>query len=94
MLFEYQAALIALVLAVYVAVSYGRHALLRFCLGGVPAALALGAYNWGAFGSPVNLSYKYVSNQFTDWYSTRGSSASAHRPPTVPGSSSSTAGAC
>jgi hypothetical protein len=65
-LFEYQAALIVLVLAVYVAVSFGRHALLRFCLGGVPAALALGAYNWGAFGSPLNLSYTYVSNQFTE----------------------------
>ena len=65
-LVEYQAGLIAVALAVYVAVRRGRAALLRFCLGGAPAALALGAYNWAAFGSPFHLSYKYVSNQFTD----------------------------
>ena len=34
-------------------------------LGGIPGALALGAYDWAAFGSPFNLSYGYVSNTFT-----------------------------
>jgi hypothetical protein len=32
----------------------------------VPAGLVLGAYNWAAFGSPFNLSYKYVANRFTE----------------------------
>jgi hypothetical protein len=65
-LFEYQAALIVVVLAVCVAVLHGRRALVRYCLGGVPAGLVLGAYNWAAFGSPFNLSYKYVANRFTE----------------------------
>jgi hypothetical protein len=47
-------------------VLHGRRALVRYCLGGVPAGLVLGAYNWAAFGSPFNLSYKYVANRFTE----------------------------
>jgi hypothetical protein len=64
-LFEYQAALIVLVVAIYVAFRYGRRGLLGFCGGGVPAAIGLGAYNWAAFGSPLRLSYKYVANSYT-----------------------------
>src|SRR4051794_13856687 len=64
-LVEYQAALIALVVAIYVAVRYGWRWLLGFCAGGVPAAIGLGAYDWAAFGSPLHLSYKYVANQYT-----------------------------
>jgi len=64
-LFEYQAALIVLVVAVYVAYRYGLRRLLAFCAGGVPAAIGLGAYDWAAFGSPLHLSYKYVANSYT-----------------------------
>jgi hypothetical protein len=64
-LFEYQAALIVLVVAVYVAYRYGLRRLLVFCAGGVPAAIGLGAYDWAAFGSPLHLSYKYVANSYT-----------------------------
>lgn len=63
---EYQIALIALVLAVFVAVRHGWRGLLRFCAGGVPAAVGLGVYNWAAFGSPLHLSYKYVANEYTE----------------------------
>src|SRR5439155_15440406 len=62
---EYQCALIALVVGLYVAVRYGWRRLLGFCAGGVPAAIGLGAYNWAAFGSPLHLSYKYVANSYT-----------------------------
>jgi hypothetical protein len=62
---EYQAALIVLVVAIYVAARYGLRSLLGFCAGGVPAALGLGIYNWAAFGSPLHLSYKYVANSYT-----------------------------
>jgi hypothetical protein len=64
-LFEYQAALIVLVVAVYVAYRHGPRRLLAFCAGGVPAAIGLGAYDWAAFGSPLHLSYKYVANSYT-----------------------------
>jgi hypothetical protein len=40
-------------------------AVVPIVLGGVPAVLALGAYDWAAFGSPLHLSYRYVSNTFT-----------------------------
>jgi hypothetical protein len=63
---EYQAALIVVVLAVYVVARHGFRGLLRFCAGGVPLAVGLGLYNWAAFGSPLRLSYKYVSNVFTE----------------------------
>jgi hypothetical protein len=65
-LFEYQAGLIALALAGYVAVRYGRRALLAFVGGGVPFAILLGAYNQATFGSPFHTSYAYVRNQFTE----------------------------
>ena len=57
-LFDYSAGLIVLALAVYVAVRE-RARVGWFLLGGLPAALALGAYDWAAFGSPFHLSYSY-----------------------------------
>jgi hypothetical protein len=64
-LFEYQSALVVLVVAIYVAVRHRWSGLLAFCGAGVPAAIGLGAYNWAAFGSPLHLSYKYVANSYT-----------------------------
>jgi hypothetical protein len=58
-LFEYATALIAVALVVLCAVRYGRR-VAWFVLGGVPAALALAAYDWAAFGSPFHLSYRYI----------------------------------
>jgi hypothetical protein len=37
-----------------------------FLLGAVPPAVALGAYDWTAFGSPFRLSYRYVANAYTE----------------------------
>jgi hypothetical protein len=62
-LFEYQAALIALVVGVYVVLS-GIRALGRYACGLAPGVALLGAYNWAAFGSPLHVSYRYVSAQF------------------------------
>lgn len=60
-LFQYATALIALALLVYC----GRRAG-WFLLGVIPPALALGAYDWAAFGSPFHLSYRYVANPFAE----------------------------
>jgi hypothetical protein len=60
---DYPTALIAVVLAVYLAWR-GMRALGRYLLGALPAALALAAYDWAAFGSPFHLSYRYVRNGF------------------------------
>jgi hypothetical protein len=57
-LFDYSAGLIVLALAVYVAVRE-RTRVGWFLLGGLPAALALAAYDRAAFGSPFHLSYSY-----------------------------------
>jgi hypothetical protein len=62
-LVEYETGVVALVLAGYVLLS-GWRALGRYVLGVVPAALALGAYNGAAFGSPFHLSYRYVADAF------------------------------
>jgi hypothetical protein len=62
-LVEYEAGLIVVVLGGYVLLT-GARALGRYLLGAAPAALALGAYNWAAFGSPFHLSYRYVADQF------------------------------
>ena len=64
-LFEYSTALIALAVVVYVAVRE-RSRVGWFLLGGVPAALALGAYDRAAFGSPFHLSYRYVANRYAE----------------------------
>jgi hypothetical protein len=64
-LFQYATGLIALVLLAYCAWRHGRRAL-WFLAGAVPPALALGAYDWAAFGSPFHLSYRYVANVYTE----------------------------
>jgi hypothetical protein len=63
-LVEYQAGLIVLIIAAYVALAGGR-SLARYLGGLVPAAVTLGAYNQAAFGSPLHLSYRYVSRLFS-----------------------------
>jgi hypothetical protein len=62
-LVEYEAGLVALVLAGYVLLG-GARTLGRYLLGVAPAAIVLGAYNWAAFGSPFHLSYRYVADEF------------------------------
>jgi hypothetical protein len=62
-LVEYQAGLATGLLAVYVAFM-GVRPLGRYLLGAVPAAVALGAYDNAAFGSPFHLSYRYVAHHF------------------------------
>ena len=64
-LFQYATGLIALALLVYCAWRHRRRAL-WFLAGAVPPALALGAYDWAAFGSPFHLSYRYVANAYTE----------------------------
>lgn len=63
MLTEYETGLIVLVLGAYVLL-HGARPLARYALGVAPAAVALGAYDWAAFGSPFHLSYRYVSDRF------------------------------
>jgi hypothetical protein len=66
-LFEYQAALAgAVVLAYALARTRSARAVLLFAAGALPAAVALGAYDWAAFGSPFHLSYRYVTKQFIE----------------------------
>ena len=62
--FEYQAALIAIVVAGYVALR-GRRALLRFVVAALPPLALLGAYQWAAFGSPFRTPYRYIANKYT-----------------------------
>jgi hypothetical protein len=62
-LVEYEAGLIAVVLAGYVLLA-GARPLGRYLAGVAPAALVLGAYDWAAFGSPFHLSYRYVADEF------------------------------
>ena len=62
-LVEYQAALIALLVALY-AFRGGFRALLPFALGTVPPLALLAGYNAAAFGSPFAVSYRYVDNEF------------------------------
>jgi hypothetical protein len=62
-LFEYQSAIVAALLALYVALR-GLRPLTRYAAGVVPGALLLGAYDTAAFGSPWHLSYAYVANRF------------------------------
>jgi hypothetical protein len=64
-LFQYAAVLIAVAVLLYAAVVAGRIAW-WILLGALPPALALGAYDWAAFGSPFHLSYKYVANRYTE----------------------------
>jgi hypothetical protein len=64
-LFDYQSGLIALALLAYAAWRHRQKAA-WYVVGCVPPALALGAYNWVAFGSPLHLSYRYVENAYTE----------------------------
>jgi hypothetical protein len=64
-LFDYQSGLIALALLAYAAWLHRREAA-WYLIGCVPPALALGAYDWAAFGSPFRLSYRYVENAYTE----------------------------
>jgi hypothetical protein len=64
-LFQYAVAAIVLAVAVYVALRAWRD-VGWFVLGGIPALLALGAYNRAAFGSPFHLSYRYVANRYAE----------------------------
>ena len=64
-LFQYATALIALALGVYCLWRRGR-GVVWYVLGAVPPAVALGAYDWVAFGSPFHLSYRYVANPFAE----------------------------
>jgi hypothetical protein len=56
--FEYSTGLIAVVLGAYCLARYRRN-VLWFVAGLIPGGVALGAYDWAAFGSPFHLSYRY-----------------------------------
>jgi hypothetical protein len=64
-LFEYQAAIVSAIVALYVAF-HGLRALLRFAAGAVPGIALLAAYETAAFGRPWHLSYAYVANRFAE----------------------------
>jgi hypothetical protein len=66
-LFEYQAALIALIVLAYVVLrTRSIRSVAAYVLGGAPFALALGVYNLAAFGSPLHFSYRYESAVFPE----------------------------
>jgi hypothetical protein len=60
-LFEYQAILVALALAIYVVVRR-RRGIVPFALGALPPALALGAYHQALFGRPWIFPYANIEN--------------------------------
>lgn len=64
-LFEYQDALLALVVLLYALAAAGPRPALRLLAGALPAAVLLGAYDELAWKSPWRLSYRYVQNDFT-----------------------------
>ena len=64
-LFQYATGLIAFALLVY-CVWRHRRRVVWFLAGAVPPAVALGAYNWSAFGSPFHLSYRYIVNEYAE----------------------------
>jgi hypothetical protein len=66
-LVEYQAALVAMALVVYVLLKTRRvRSLLALAVGALPAVLALGAYQWAAFGSPFSAAYRHSANSYAD----------------------------
>ena len=69
-LFEYQAAVAAAIVLAYLFLRTRavRDAAL-FVAGAVPSAVALGAYNSMAFGSPLHFSYRYVTASFPQQHS-------------------------
>jgi len=60
-MFEYQAALVAVVLAVYAVARHRRHALIFFA-GALPPAVALGVYHTVLFGRPWRFPFGNVEN--------------------------------
>src|SRR5262249_54569744 len=60
-----QAALILVILGVYVALA-DRRSVLRYGVGLVPGLALLGAYNWAAFGAPWHFSYDYIANFYAE----------------------------
>jgi hypothetical protein len=61
--FEYQSAIVVVIVAVYVGAS-GTRRLYAYAAGSAVGAIALALYNSAAFGSPFDLSYRYVSAKF------------------------------
>jgi len=64
-LFEYQALLVSVVLAVYAAIRFRRRAaaIAAFVAGAVPPAFALGAYHTVLFGRPWRFPYANIENE-------------------------------
>jgi hypothetical protein len=62
-LFEYQTAMIAVLVALYVG-RRGVRPLLHYAAGALPGVLLLLAYDTAAFGAPWHLSYSYIANAF------------------------------
>ncbi len=66
-LVEYQAALVAIALVAYVGLKTWRvRSLLALAAGALPAIVALGAYQWSAFGSPFAPGYRYSANSYAE----------------------------
>ena len=63
MLVEYESGIALTVIAAYVALR-GIPSLTRYAVGVLPGVVALGSYNWAAFGAPWHLSYHYVAASF------------------------------
>src|SRR5262249_23221484 len=64
-LVEYQGAIFSAVAVAYLlATRRGLAAVVRVAAGAAPLVGALAAYDVAAFGSPLHLSYRYVSGQF------------------------------
>ena len=60
-LVEYQLALVALVVLIYVGATYSVRSALVYALGVAPWVGLLAAYNAASFGSPFRMSYDYVA---------------------------------
>ncbi|HEY5057736.1 MAG TPA: hypothetical protein VII51_01850 [Gaiellaceae bacterium] len=63
--FEYSSGLVVLALAALCLFRYRRN-VLWFVAGLVPPGLALAAYDWAAFGSPLHLSYRYEAGPLSE----------------------------
>ncbi len=60
----YQSGLIVLIVGLYLLAARGR-LVLPYVLGTAPGFALLATYDWAAFGSPLHLSYRYVSTAFS-----------------------------
>ncbi|MES1248359.1 MAG: hypothetical protein ABUS54_11890, partial [Actinomycetota bacterium] len=63
--FDYSSGVVVLALLGYCLFRH-RRSVAWFLAGVIPPAIALGAYDWAAFGSPFRLSYRYVRNSYTE----------------------------